>query len=265
MGMNEIYELEKDRWVIFWERGTQLLMQYKEEERIGRPILLARDYVGGFRAAKYEGMLYYLYVNESGDVLLRNIRDNLIYYQIRHERNDEGGEASAQNSVGEVLGLHVYEGELRLWYLDADEKTRTKKLQCIFPLKPDKGRVVLAGIPWETAVHVSETEQLLVLLCAEKQSRDIYYVGNGLQLQKIAVADPTFAEEQRRRYTAALEEVQRLKTILQEKGQNLQDKDRQVNALQGMLESASRQYEELMHVAEQYRDEAIKWRSKFMF
>ena len=43
----------------------------------------------------------------------------------------------------------------------------------------------------------------------------------------------------------------------------LEEKEKQIDNLNEMLQRATTQYNELMHVANSYREEAIKWRNKF--
>ena len=262
--MTKIYELQTEQWVMFFSRGTQLILQYKEGDRVGRPILLANDYSGGFRGAYYEGTLYYLYVSSDRDILLRNIRDNMVYYQIRH-REVENGESAEPKEQGEILQMGVYEGELILWYLNRGTKGTAGSLQCLYPFKPGLGRVVLNEIPEDVDVRVLKTEKIIFLLWIDRQGEEIYRVDKDLQIRKITNRENSYAEEQKRRLETALEEIDRLRQILGERAQKLEDRDQQIKKLQGMIDSAKSQYEELMHVAEHYRDEAIRWRSKFTF
>ena len=76
-------------------------------------------------------------------------------------------------------------------------------------------------------------------------------------------------KEQEKRSAAELESLRKMLKAREAENEKLRamlDKQEAETAqLQTMISSATNQYNELMHVAEQYRDEAIKWRSKFTF
>lgn len=246
--MVKIYELQKEQWAIFFDRGKQLIMQYKEGERVGRPILLANDYVGGFTAVLFEDTLYYFYENDHGELLLRNIRDNMIYYQLQE---------------GVPLHLTVQDEALLCWVLEDKKGQDRSVLKCINPFRPAASRVILGEIPIQADVHILETSQGTFVTWENPPK--MYWIDKRLAIQELAASDRLRFEAQEEKIRQMREEVERLTKLLEEKGQNLQEKDIQMKRLQGMIDSATHQYEELMHVAEQYRDEAVKWRSKFVF
>ena len=62
-------------------------------------------------------------------------------------------------------------------------------------------------------------------------------------------------KEQEKRSAAELESLRKM----------LKAREEENERFRAMISSATNQYNELMHVAEQYRNEAIKWRSKFTF
>lgn len=230
--MTKIFELNQDQWVMIYNRGKQLILQYKEEERYTRPVLLANDYGGGFDGSVFEGVLYYLYANDKGEILLRNTRDNLVYYQIR----DEGGVA---------LGLSARQGQLVFWYVGQKEQGE-RFLQCIFPFYPQNSRRVLDGIGADGKVHFMAMGENALVVIEESGVMRIYLVDAELKAREIGDQPDHRVEMER----------------LQ--GQ-LDEKEAQTKQLESMIDSARSQYEELMHVAEHYRDEAIRWRSKFTF
>ncbi len=230
--MTKIFEFQQEQWIIFFNIGKQLILQYKEGERFGRPILLANDYAGGFDAERFDGVFYYVYSNERGEILLRNTRDNLIYYQIQEEG-------------GEVLTLSVHQGQLVFWYIGQREQGQ-RFLQCICPFQPRFSRQVLSGIKADDTVHLLETEQNVLVVVERGHTAQIYMV------------DAEFVAREIREQPEHMEEVEQLR-------EQLNRKEDQTKQLEGMIDSAKAQYEELMHVAEHYRDEAIRWRSKFSF
>ena len=253
--MTGIYEISKEQCAVFFDRGNQLILQYKEGERIGRPILLANDYVGGFEAVVFDGTVYFLYQSDRGETLLRNLRDNMIYYQLRE---------------GRVLQMSVQSGTLIVWELDEPKDQDRCRLQYICPFQPQANRVVLETLPSKQVVQLVKGEQYTYILCGDSERSDaryeaVYRMDREFQVEKLAPQDTRQRDEQEKRLRQALAEVERLSRLLEERGQELQNKELQMKRLQEMIDSASHQYKELMHVAEQYRDEAVKWRSKFIF
>lgn len=306
--MEKIYELREEYSVIFFDRGRQLIMQHKEGERIGRPVLLANDYESGFGGILYEDTFYYVYVTVDGELLLRNIRDNMVYYRI-----------AGEGRIPVPLRLSVRQGQLMLWYLedghgkDGDTEAgdaeagkgteQTRCLKCACPFQPQRGQIVLEGISAGESVCIFESDGDVLIITrgdGENRARNIYLLDEELKMKKLETEEnfetviQSTVQDQTNKLRMLLKEMednlQNEREVWGEKERNMQEKlqkeresieilqqnnlqleqqiaekDAQLGRFQGMIESAKQQYEELMHVAEQYRDEAVKWRSKFIF
>ena len=333
--MVKIYELARERWGIFFNRGRQLILQYKEGEEIGNPILLARDYMGGFDGRLYKGTLYYIYLDEKGEILLRSMEDNRIYKRI-----------SLGGGRIQPLGLSVSQGQLAIWYVFRHEgqgnggqaEENGKSIYCAYAFQSEIEKRVLEGLAadseawlWE-AGH--EDGEMLALAVLSGREHSLYRIEKGMEARKMqaeavrqeasgkqetAVRQAVGEEEKKDQLGARqeaemrerlrmeareelveklqeeaqermheimqnvlgekektieelqetlqkrLEEVNGLRSENRQKMEQIQQKDTQIKRFREMVESAARQYEDLMHVAEQYRDEAIKWRRKFDF
>ena len=160
-------------------------------------------------------------------------------------------------TAGQSLYLFLTAGECSVSY-------RYTKADRFEPLCSEEELLSRLRLPWEAeeaqlkqtilqAIHLSEQQQALL---TEKEQ--------GLKCAEARIGELTA-------------EAKQTNTLLSETGQALQDTKQQLKACEEsrqqalknlehtslLLERAKAQYSELMQVAEQYRQEALKWYGKF--
>ncbi|MBR1771477.1 MAG: hypothetical protein IJ747_05565 [Lachnospiraceae bacterium] len=251
--MTVLFELQQEQSVILFNRGKQLVIQYREADRIGRPFLLAEDYAGKFHGVVYQGTVYYSYQNSRGDFLFKNMRDATVYYQLRADEAARGiaaAETATPPNYGDIpyLAPYLHAGKLFLLHggMRADGNVafleeiqmfngpsrvlaETLPVPCHILLWPSSGRMFVSA-------NTPEGDRYY---CTDEQMHMIPLYENKPDTVPRKERDAVFSQ--------------------------LAEKEAEIARLRKMIESASDQYSDLMHVAEQYRDEAVKWRSKFTF
>lgn len=198
-----IYEMLKGQRVMLERRGDRIYARQSQGISYGNEIVLAehvKEYLGG---CVYENSLFFLYINEQGEAMLRNIYDTIVYCQIPplHDRGTTMFER--------IGGLQVAFGRLVIYFI---EKKNDEKYEVFLYFPFERKMDQRIGADYDHG-------QLLELQSAMKQK-------DGLQKQ-------------------------------------LEKRDQEIERLRAMIESAKTQYNELMDVATRYRDEAVKWQSKF--
>lgn len=222
--MAAIYENGYNRSMLLYENGGRILLRHKSGESIGRPVILANDFGEGLTDVRCSGTIYYAYINETGQLILRSISDQHILYQVK----------DAAQLVCHKPRLAAFMSQLLLFYIEQNTERQTFFIRCAAPFRRDlalPGELARsAGCLFQScpSLDVTATGNLLfVIACTKKQSLVIRI-------------DETFR-------------------ILPQQESSAQE----IARLNAMIESATRQYNELKSVAEQYRDEALKWREKF--
>lgn len=271
-------------------------------ERFGHPILLCSNYKSDLSGCIYNDSLYYAYINKENSLLLRRLHESTLLFRL-NGTGTVLYHSPRLVTVGNSLFLFYFEAErgcyrlkLHLPVSEADIplpeafctyfreppylslqtaeqflyifltagathiSCRYSKVTGFEPLYSESG----LRLPWETekkqleqgliqALHLSEQQQNLL---ADKEQK--------LQLSEEKVAGLSA-------------ELQHTKTLLSHTDSTLQTVQKQLADCQQngqqtaqtlehttlLLERAKSQYNELMRVAEQYRQEAIKWYGKF--
>lgn len=214
--MVKAFELDEERSVLIYSRGSQLLFRVKQGEIIGRSVLVARDYEGNFEGIVQKNTIFYMYENVNQKILVKNINEaNPIYHM----------EERASYCSLKLLNN-------RLLMIAVCEHDGANVLKIIAPLEGNASEILTSYEPMR--------------ICGINDAGKIYVEIGSKDNIKIYQIDSKFSA------TTFCNELS-AKALEQENAK-----------LKGMLHSATNQYNELMNVAEQYREEAIRWRSKFI-
>lgn len=238
--MIQIYELSKAHGVLLCNEQNQLFMQRIAENRIGKAEIVAEDYRTGLSGIVFQGEVWCAYENRRNQIVLVKIAvegESVIQFMMdmepvsadRMDENRIDEERSDVSSSGSIANLILWQEDLMLFF----------EGKCIFPLHREKdvdlGKMRLCYVGRDS------------LICRDcENERRLWLMDSAMQMQSLDLAD---------NWMAKLENMEK----------QLDQKQEEIMDLRSSIESAVRQYQELMGVAEQYRDEAIKWRSKFVF
>lgn len=181
-----------------------------------------------------------LLANDFANSLSSFFFNGTLYYAYINEQNSIVIRNSTESKplfVTNVIENHscsnpqiiLFRKQLFLFYNSQDLQAQTYQVNCLMPLQNQKTFPIPDRFPTLPDIQVIATEELLYFSLYSSFFHRLYCLNSNLQLTELSAASQT-------------DEIRKLRQ---------------------KLDSATRQYNDLMQVANQYREEAIKWRSKF--
>lgn len=235
--MSYLYETAGGQGFFIYKNQNEIILRKKEGHQFYLPVIMVRDYKSGLNDTVYNSAIYYTYINENGALVVRSVLE----YVFPFER--QAGENVSFNSPS----LTAFYGRLILFYMEKNtgEGEENYRLHGILPYEGER-EILNVDLGNKEALYkvVCLNERMLVSVENEK-GYVLYEASNDLQL--VAQDRVENRNEQ---------ELAMLKSSLMEQ-------QKEINFYKSQIESAKRQYQELMQVAEQYREEANHWSGKF--
>ena len=239
--MGNYHETSPSVGYFLYTNGNQIFLRSRNGDMIGRAILLATDYKKSFSSVLYNESIYFCYLNDKEQLIMRSTKELSVLYHLE------------QNPESEFMYLHIYHFQNKLLLFYYEKNTEQYKLHCVCPL----GDEFLLALPYQSKLlpqlHVTATRNNLYLTLTTDFEEVNYCMNNHFELQPFTI-------EQSRNLKEDIEELKQSIEYLQNQNQA---QISMIEKQQQMIESAKSQYSELMHVATVYKEEAIKWRSKF--
>ncbi len=240
-----------------YTNGSQIFLRNQSGDMIGRPIILAKDYQMDFTSIPYNNSIYFAYLNDKNQLILRSTKENGILYHLD----------AKPDMYFTSLHLEVFQQKLLLFYGEKKEDTYYIKYVCPFEdtdaitleqtfrlcpkiqcISANTNLILsLSNDNISVSYLIQETLEPLILGCA----KDFQHLENPDQQKKLKALNLKYASELSNLHQA----IQTLQSKIQLQETTIQKQN-------AMIESATQQYNELMNVATRYREEAIKWRSK---
>ena len=235
--MSYLYETAGGQGFFIYKNQNEIILRKKEGHQFYLPVIMVRDYKNGLNDTVYNSAIYYTYINENGALVVRSVLE----YVFPFER--QAGENVSFNSPS----LTAFYGRLILFYMEKNtgEGEENYRLHGILPYEGER-EILNVDLGNKEALYkvVCLNERMLVSVENEK-GYVLYEASNDLQL----VAQDRIENRND-------QELAMLKSSLMEQ-------QKEINFYKSQIESAKRQYQELMQVAEQYREEANHWSGKF--
>ena len=235
--MSYLYETAGGQGFFIYKNQNEIILRKKEGHQFYLPVIMVRDYKNGLNDTVYNSAIYYTYINENGALVVRSVLE----YVFPFER--QAGENVSFNSPS----LTAFYGRLILFYMEKNtgDGEENYRLHGILPYEGER-EILNVDLGNKEALYkvVCLNERMLVSVENEK-GYVLYEASNDLQL--VAQDRVENRNEQ---------ELAMLKSSLMEQ-------QKEINFYKSQIESAKRQYQELMQVAEQYREEANHWSGKF--
>lgn len=235
--MSYLYETAGGQGFFIYINQNEIILRKKEGHQFYLPVIMVRDYKSGLNDTVYNSAIYYTYINENGALVVRSVLE----YVFPFER--QAGENVSFNSPS----LTAFYGRLILFYMEKNtgEGEENYRLHGILPYEGER-EILNVDLGNKEALYkvVCLNERMLVSVENEK-GYVLYEASNDLQL----VAQDRIENRND-------QELAMLKSSLMEQ-------QKEINFYKSQIESAKRQYQELMQVAEQYREEANHWSGKF--
>ena len=230
--MANIYETSENRALVLYTSSQQILLCDKFGAHFGRPVVLANDYAGELIDIAFQNTIYYAYLDTAGHLTVRSVTDAEIIYRLDTEEKEK-------STTSQFV---VFDAKLFLFYLSQNSSDHLYSVSCISPLTPEISFEIPDVFPDAPAINVSAGNKKMILHVLNCKTSDRLYV-----------IDETFH----------MEEICRKPKQAEENKVEQQYKN-EINRLRAVIDSVSRQYNELMDVAQQYRAEAAKWHERFL-
>lgn len=240
--MANIFELENNKSFLLYTNQNQILLRQKYGEMIGRSTLLAKDYQKELSSFYYKGTLYFSYINTEDHITIRNTKETLPIFET------DPIETHFCNHPQIVL----FRNQLLLFYCSQQEDVEKHQVRCVLPFQNRKTITIAEQLPTIPDIQLIVNEELLYISLYSMFSHKIICLDSSLRLTELGV-HTTFEAKEKTEYLDKIRELQN----------SITDQKKEIQKLHNMLDSATHQYNDLMQVANQYREEAIKWRSKF--
>jgi len=271
----------------FTESGTPILLSVSDSglflhpvhnEHFGHPILLCSGYKNGFSGCIYNDSLHYAYINKENSLLLRRLHESTTLFRLD----------SADTVTYRTPQLVPAGGSLFLFYFAEEHGSYRLKLRVPLsgsePALPEAFQTAFPKLP---TLSLQTTDRYLYLFLIAGTTHISYRYANVSGFEPLCSESELLSElrlpwkDEKKRLEQGLMQAIHLseqqQNLLTEKEQKMQLAEaklaeceqkrfktaQELEQTSLLLERAKAQYNELMQVAEQYRQEALKWYGKF--
>ena len=222
--------------LIIYTFNNKILIRKRVNDAIGKSYVLCNDYHKCLTYTFHRGNLYYSYINTSMELTIRRTFDfNTIFLM-----------ENVYISPAFSPILISFNNNLMIFY--TIKKEDHIHLKCICPLNHDLN-INLDVLPAmdSSPLFICHTSNLLYIELISNSKPCIYSLNSNFALNKLITEHQQMPIKKDDTYSALLEE-----------------KEKQIQNQKNIIDSISRQYNELMDVAMQYKKEATRWHEKFM-
>ncbi len=246
--MRSIYFSGQNKSMALYPFRNQVYRVLLEGGQAVRPVLLCNDYLGELSDAAYRGTVYFCYRNRHQEILLQNAADRTPEYRL--DRNAFYEEA---DYIAPQL-LNWHEHLLLMCFVKQPEHTGMT-LEGIFPFEDRKLRLP-DMFSERAAFSIQSFGEMLFCSVREAGMCRCYVSEENGDFQELLKA-----QEMKEKNTFAEKQEQQQVILLQEEKQQMEAKLREKEMI---IESVKVQYDDLMNTAIQYREEAKRWREKYL-
>lgn len=246
--MRGIYFSGQNKMFALYPFRNQIYRVSLEGGQATRPVLLCGDYLGELSDTYYKGTVYFCYTNRSHEIMIQNVTDRMPEYRLDRDAFYEEADYTAPRILN-------WQEHLLLFCLVKRPGGTGVTLEGIFPFEDRKLR--LPDVFLEGATYTCRSFGEKIFLSVRESGAYRFFLSENMgdfeELLKEREAGEQCSDAEERFAQSALiwqDEKLRLETELREK--------------ERVIESVKVQYEDLMNTALQYREEAKKWREKFL-
>lgn len=252
--MSNVYSVGNNRQLIIYNAGSNIFLRVAHFGGLDRPIVLAADYLCGLTECIYNSSLYYSYINQNGSLILKNIMDttNILAIDCNYVQEYSNPKLAICNNT------------LLLFYLKQNPVSDKPSLHCITPDDNNALPIPLPDIKKPVNSYSVLAYNNFILLCVNEHIYRIEQIGHFKQLA-ICTADNNSTDNNNAdSINSNNNYIEREKSLTEDFNKKIAACQAKINEQSAVIDSITTQYNELMDIARQYRDEAIKWRSKFI-
>ncbi len=282
--MEQLYALEPTRKLLLSTSDSGLYAHALQNERLIRSTQLCSNYESDLSGVLYNNTLYYSYLTKERSLLVRCFGDATIVFRL-----DSTGNISYQQPQ-----LLSFANTLLLSYIEQTDAGYVPKFRCLFTDLPPVSLPISAPASVIPQLRLLSTDTALYIFLSADTTSEVFRYNTSFSPEKLCTETEASAilqlpwkteknelqqkiDQLTEQLTQAQDELAqksaqctRLESMLIEQTGNLHTTKKQLaqtehnlQQTQTLLERAKAQYDELMQVAERYRDEARKWYGKF--
>ncbi|MCM1121638.1 MAG: hypothetical protein NC416_03555 [Eubacterium sp.] len=286
--MGNVYAVDAEQNLILYSTGKYICLRTSVRENLTRPIVLCNDYASDLSDLVYHNTIYYVYQNTNRDIILRSVIEQNDLYKISSRNTPDCFNPQ----------IAVIQNMLILFYFVKNPVDNTYCLKSIFPFQPEQklslpgsllssketqtasGEAVFRSLP---TLRILSVEGALLVHLSYDGEEIIFSIDESLQCDKLSKNQEILSQAQEKlskneeiltqtqaklskneeRLSLTQTELDKNKELLTEAQKQISKLQSEVSSRDQLIQSISRQYEELMDTAMKYRDEAVKWHSKF--
>ncbi len=271
--MGNVYSIDAERNLILYHSGKNIYLRSSTGEALTRAVSLAGDYAESLSDTIYQGTIFYAYQNTEQDIIIKNITDTNPYYKISSQDTPDCLQPQ----------LTVFQNMLMLFYFVKNPVNEHYLLKCVFPDNTDKRLLFSEEFEDTPVINLVPTSKNLYLHLHSLESNYTLQLDESLSYCRL-MPQNTLTTKEASQYENRIQQLtdehikelqqqqlhfekqlssmnSQLKKELSEETEQFRSEIAKRNAI---IDSAKRQYDELMNTAIKYRDEAIKWRNKFV-
>ena len=260
--MSSIYSLETNKNLFLYTSQTEICLRTSIGQNLTRPVTLSYDFTSELTNIIYRDTIYYSYFNTNSDILVKNITDPAILYQ-----------KSSQNMPDCFTPkLAVIGQTLLLFYFIKNPVSDTYILKCCLPLESGKtidlDSYTFSSLP---NLHIIPLIGQLLLLFTDTSLINSLSISENFHITPLfsndTLSDTSAKYEEALNALRTSHETEQTTLISQhqaELSQTIAGFQDSLHQRDQLIESIKAQYAELMNTAIQYREEAKKWRQKYI-
>ena len=259
--MELLFSPDTNRKILLTASSSGLYSHLFQNERFLRSSLLCSNYECGLSGVLYHGALHYAYITKEHSLLLRCIGESSLQFRL------DGTEAVSYHSPQ----LAVFVGCLLLAYFECIDGAYHLQLRTPFATFPP------IAVPSVLPVSFAELPDLrilpvkthLYLLLSAGASSFLFRYNTSFVPEVLCPEEELLSEndsilsDTKAKLRQSEERLHRVRNQLAECDAAHRKTLHNLTQTTGLLERAKAQYEELMQVALQYKEEATKWYRKF--
>ena len=266
--MASIYETDHGRLLLLYPRGHQILFQNMGNEPFRHSTVLSSDYFRDFDSILYKETIHYIYQNTKHQLMVNTLStEQRTLYQT--EPSGEPVLSSPQ--------LILFQQNLLLFYFLYHPMEQQFTAHAVFPYHPERSLILSDAFTECPSLLFFEKKKHLHIELSVSDREEVLLLSPDLQIKKIPSFHAVSKEMNPRAEKASLkdktdqkdktnqkEQLNQMKQELTTARETISEQTREIKRLHSVIQSAVRQYNDLMQVASQYRDEAVKWHNKFV-
>ncbi len=259
--MSSIYSLDSQKNLFLYTTDSLVCLRNASGEALDRAIILCNDYSSDMTDTILNNTLYFAYQNQKQDIILRSITDLNILYKLSSQDTPDCSKPY----------LTKLNNHLLLFYLVKNPLDDSFCIKSICPFATENSVILPQSFSSKPVLHFTPLKTGLLLIAEADGQEYILLIHNNGSVDALSSFEATLTA---RIEALEKEHAAKLSTIENEYTTHLAKMEAgltsQLSAMKTelfkrnkMIESAKLQYNELMDTATKYREEAIKWRSKF--